>query len=131
MSISKITITSVLFLPISLLLTTSALAQSDGLNQIEESTGVLLNIVNVFTIVAVGLAFLYFFWTLGLMLLKPGEGEKGAEQKSKLVYSVIILAVMTSIWGLIGFLRSTFGIEGNIDGDGTTITLPTVESINS
>jgi hypothetical protein len=58
-----------------------------------------------------GLAFLYFFWGMGQFVLKAGDEKARTEGKQKMVWSVVALFVMVSIYGIILFIRTTFGID--------------------
>lgn len=66
---------------------------------------------------AIGLAVLAFFWFLITFIFK-GKDKPEEQQKSLkgMGFSVLALFVMVSIWGIIGFFGSVFGINqgGNI-----------------
>lgn len=62
--------------------------------------------------VAISLALLAFFYSLIMFLF---DKEKTAESKSFLGYSIIILFVMVSIWGIVGFLQENLGIRNGSD----------------
>ena len=52
-----------------------------------------------------GLAVLYFVWSLSQYMLKSGEEKVAA--KTNMVWGIVILFVMTSVWGLVNILSST------------------------
>lgn len=60
------------------------------------------------------LALLYFFWGLAQYIMNAGDEAKAKEGKSIMIYGVIALFVMISIWGLVGFLQRTFGVTESI-----------------
>lgn len=62
-----------------------------------------------------GLAVLYFFWGIAKYILAAGDPEKAKEGKSIMIYGVIAIAVMASIWGLVSWLQGVTGV-------GTTAT---------
>lgn len=66
---------------------------------------------------AIGLAVLAFFWFL-ISFIWKGKDKPEEQQKSLkgMGWSVLALFVMVSIWGIIGFFGSVFGINqgGNI-----------------
>lgn len=68
-----------------------------------------------------GLAIIYFFWGLIEFIRSAGDPKKAAEGKSIMIYGVIAIAVMASIWGLVGWLQTVTGV-----GNTTTITPPGV-----
>lgn len=59
--------------------------------------------------VLISLALLAFFWSLIRFLYAKDSTQ---DSKKYLGYSVLILFVMVSIWGIISFIQSNLGIEG-------------------
>ncbi len=58
------------------------------------------------------IAFVMFIWgTVKFFLINGGEEEKRSEGKQFMIWGVIAFAVMLSVWGLVGILRATFGIN--------------------
>lgn len=72
---------------------------------------------------AVGVAVLSFFWFLIKYIMQGGESSdaKAASLKG-MGTSILALFVMVSIWGIVGFFGSIFGI-----GQGGTVPIPTVQ----
>lgn len=59
-------------------------------------------------------AVLYFLYGVFSFVKNPGDEKAREEARTKIIYGVIGLTVMASIYGLIGFLgSSTVGIGGN------------------
>ena len=89
-----------------------------GLSNLISSFGVILtNIIPIlFT-----LAILYFFWGLVQFLRAAGDPKMADQGKSHMIYGVIAIAVMISIYGLVGWLQNTLGINSP-----TRVSLPTV-----
>jgi hypothetical protein len=67
-----------------------------------------------------GLGFIAFFWFLFKYITSSGEDK--VKQKAGLMWSVIAIVIMISIFGLAGLLRNIFG-AGN---ETSTITAPTI-----
>jgi hypothetical protein len=67
------------------------------------------------------LAIVYFFWGMIKFIRSAGDPKAAAEGRSIMIYGVIAIAVMVSIYGLVGWLQTTLGVTSP-----TTITLPTV-----
>ena len=61
--------------------------------------------------VLISLAVLFFLWGLARYMLKTDdvEGRKGA--KDIMMWGVIIIFVMTSLWGLVNLLELSFGLD--------------------
>lgn len=90
---------------ISLPLVTNAVVSTTGLG------GVLIDIANIITNltpVVVALALLYFFWGLAKYILNAGDEEKKAEGRGIMIWGIISLFVIVSVWGIVGILNDTF-----------------------
>jgi hypothetical protein len=86
------------------------------------AAGQLSRIVNILIPVAFGLAIIYFFWGLAQYIRSAGDPEAAAKGKSIMIYGIIAIAVMASMWGLVGWLASIFGVGG-----GTAPTIPSID----
>ena len=75
------------------------------------------------TQIVIGLVFIYFVW--GLMRYLLGTDENKDSAKWKMIYSVLIMFVMFSIWGIINLLNETF--LGGDTGSAPTVELPGVQ----
>ncbi len=61
------------------------------------------------------LAVAYFVWgVVQFVILGAGEETKRTQGKQRMIWGIIALAVMLSIWGLVAILGSSLGIETNI-----------------
>lgn len=56
-------------------------------------------------------AFAAFFWGIALFILNTNDDKKRGEGKTWMLWSVIALFVMITIWGLVGLLVNTVGIS--------------------
>ena len=57
----------------------------------------------------ISLAVLFFIISLVMYILK--EGEEKAKAKTQMIWGIVILFVMISVWGLVGILSDTFGLD--------------------
>ena len=76
-------------------------------------------IVNALLPVIFALAILAFFWGIFLYVFSTGE-EKKVEGKHIMLWAVIAIAIMASLFGIIQVLQVTF--LGNTSNDGNFIT---------
>ena len=95
------------------------------LSNVGRGTEVLAILVNVLTGIAVSLAFLFFFWNL-FQYIRQGEDEQKAKAKHAMGYSVIAMVVVTSLWGIISYVRDTAGIGSGDEVKGT-VFIPITE----
>jgi len=68
-------------------------------------------IVQSLTVLVMGLALLFFFWGLAKFIFSAGNEEKLAEGKSIMVWGVIALFFMSSIWGIVAVVGRELGIR--------------------
>jgi len=68
--------------------------------------------------ILIGLALVIFLWGLVKFIRTQSEEEK-KKGRSSMVWGIVILAVMVSVWGLVNLLQSTAGVTGN-----ETVTAP-------
>ena len=95
------------------------------LNGVLETIGGLINLA---TPIVVALALLYFFWGLAQYILNQGNEEKKKSGKEVMIWGILALFIMVSVWGIINVVRDTFDLDDNsinvpgveIDNDGST-----------
>ena len=64
---------------------------------------------------SVAVALLFFLWGLTLFILNSGDEKKVVEGKSKIVWGLVVLFIMVSIWALVGLLQKDL-IGGSTNG---------------
>jgi hypothetical protein len=81
--------------------------------KLEGTKGILEGAYGIVKDVLVPLAFtlalLYFFYGVAKYIWSEGAGK--AEGKSIMIWGVVALFVMASIWGIISFIQSEVGID--------------------
>jgi hypothetical protein len=85
------------------------------------------NVVNSLVPIAVSLAIVYFIFGIIRYVMAGGEEAK-KHGRDTIIYSIIGLTCIFSLWGIIAFVNNTFGIDANTAaptlqpiGGGTTI----------
>jgi len=73
--------------------------------------------------VLIALGVLYFVWGVITYVISSDEEAKKSG-RNRIIYGIIGLAVIIGLWGLVNFLRNTFGLNNN-----TNVQLPTVPII--
>jgi diacylglycerol kinase len=79
------------------------------------------SLVNIAIPVLIGLGVVLFFWGLVRYVVSSDENTK-KEARSVIIYGIITLFVMVSVWSLVYLLSRTL----NIDIGGTRIPLKTI-----
>ncbi|OIO33277.1 MAG: hypothetical protein COZ49_04260 [Candidatus Yonathbacteria bacterium CG_4_10_14_3_um_filter_47_65] len=62
----------------------------------------------------IGLALVYFLWGVSKYILHGDDEKKREEGRQMMVYGIIGLFVMVSVWGLVNILVGTFGLSNII-----------------
>lgn len=83
-----------------------AFAQANAYSILSTIRGIL----NVVIPILITLGIIYFIWgVIEYVISKTEEAKK--EGRDKMIYGIIGLFVIISIWGLVGILSNTFGIQ--------------------
>lgn len=110
------------------ILTTLALAPAFAFAQSLGNISVLLTslggLVDVALPIVVGIALLAFFWGLVQFIFSQGDETKKTDAKKVMLYGLIALFVMISVWGLVKFIGDAIGIN-----QGGTIVIPKVPGL--
>jgi hypothetical protein len=81
---------------------------AQGIQQLISSySGVLAKVPAVL----VGLALVFFLWGLAKFILVAGNEKKIAEGKNLMIWGIVAIFVMVSIWGIVNILQGTFGVQ--------------------
>jgi hypothetical protein len=70
--------------------------------------------------IVIGIGLLYFLWGIAMFIANSGDEKGRQEGKSKMIWGVLAMFVMVSIWGLVGLLSSSLDVS-----QGGTFTPPT------
>ena len=101
-----------------------ALAFAADFSAIVDLVGQIGTVVAKIIPIMFALAIIYFFWGLIKFIRSAGDAKARDEGKSIMIYGVIAIAVMVSIYGLVAWLQNTLGV-----GTETTLPLPTVPGL--
>lgn len=103
-------------------------AGAQGTGDLTSFVRVVGNIVNLLVPLVSTLAIVFFFYGLAKYVLNAGDEEKKAEGKNIMIWGVLAMFVLVTIWGIIGFLQKT---AGNTQGPANiNIDLPDVTPSN-
>jgi TRAP-type mannitol/chloroaromatic compound transport system permease small subunit len=68
-------------------------------------------IVNILIPIAFALAILFFFWGIAKYIWSSGTAKE--DSKKIMIWGVIAIFVMTSIWGIVNFIGGSLGLDKN------------------
>lgn len=81
------------------------------------------NLVSTALPIVIAIALLAFFWGLVKFIFAGEEGKK--EGKSLMIWGLVALFVMVSVWGLVRFIGNALGITATPNPD----AVPTVPGL--
>lgn len=70
------------------------------------------NLLDSIVPVLIVLALLYFIYGVAKYIMSSGEEEAQKEARGVMIYGIIALFVIVSVWGIVGLLQTTFGVGG-------------------
>src|SRR3989344_3291597 len=100
------------------------LAFAQNLDNVSRLVDSVSSIVGQVIPIMFALAIIYFFWGLIKFIRSAGDPNAAAEGKGIMIYGVIAIAIMVSIYGLVAWLQGSFGV-----GTQTSLPLPTVPGL--
>ncbi len=104
-----ISIGSIISLGLPALALAASSVQFNYLNSIFTEGSKLLRNVIIFLI---SLAVVWFIWNVVRYTMADDEGGK-EKAKNQMVWGIIAIAVIVSIWGIVALLRETFGANNS------------------
>jgi len=81
---------------------------------------ILSGIITALIPFIIGLAMLFFLWGLAKYILSAGDEAGQAAARSMMIWGIIILFVMVSVWGLVNILSTS------LIGSGAAPPVPTI-----
>ncbi len=95
-------------------LATPLLVFAQGSPQLTNFDQLLVSIgrlINLALPIIVALALLFFFYGLAKFILASGDEEARKSGKHIMIWGIVALFVMVSVWGLVSFIGSALGIQ--------------------
>ncbi len=121
--LSGMIVTATPFLALAQIGTTGSQSNGCDISQSGTLFGLLCKFGQLFNAVVpvlIALGVLYFVYGVVSYVIASDEEAKSAG-RDRIIFGIIGLAVIIGVWGLVNFLRNTFGLNNN-----TNIQLPTV-----
>ena len=109
-----------------------AVAFAQSLQNTTNATSLFANvrsILNAVVPIIIALGVVYILWGI-IQSYTRGDEEKRKEGHMKVLYGIIALFVMVSIWGLVNILVGTAGLSNNIPANGNA-SVPNLNNINN
>lgn len=104
----------------SFLLPAVVLAQAN-LNYVSGTLNVIQNLIRIATPIVIGLALLFFLYGLMTFILAAGNEEAKDRGKRIMIWGIVALFIMVSVWGIVNLLNQNLGVNQGV--------VPTVPSV--
>ena len=105
--------------PLILLLAIPAVASAEVARSLKDLVGQIVTLLNTATGVLVAAALVAFLYGAAYNMLRAGE-RGGTALRQFLVWGIIILFVMVSIWGILNVLQQTLFGSGSSQDSGSS-----------
>lgn len=80
-----------------------------------ELLDIFLNLIEAIIPVIAGLALLVFFWGLAKFIMNvSGDAKAVAEGKKLMIWGLIAIFIMVSIWGILSFFSGELGFDASL-----------------
>lgn len=99
------------FLSLVFLLPYVAYAQARNFS---EFVTIIIGILNLVVPLVFGIAVIGFLWGGAHLILHADSEEQRTKGRSLLVWGIIALFVMVSVWGILGILINSFGLPTSL-----------------
>lgn len=81
-----------------------------------QSQGLLDGVLNTITLligIAIVLAFLFFVWGIAEFIRKADDAGNRAEGRQRMIWGIVALAVLATVWGIVRWLQIELGLSAN------------------
>lgn len=68
-------------------------------------------IINPIILLVFSIGFLWFMWGLVAVLWNLKSGEVTQESKDRIIWGIVGMFIMVTVWGIISLVTNTFGID--------------------
>jgi len=82
-----------------------------GPSNLFELIALFIRILGALIPLLIGLALVWFLWGAAKFILNADDKFEREEGSKRMLWGIIALFVMVSVWGLVGILAQTFGVD--------------------
>lgn len=98
----------------------AAFAQQANPQYLGSLIGSAKGLLDQLVVFLIALAVVWFIWNVIRYTMSDDEEKKGAA-KNQMIWGIIAIAVIVSIWGLVAILQNIFGVNTTGAGDVTRL----------
>jgi hypothetical protein len=97
-----------LSLPAVLLFLPLGFVYAQTVETLEDIIDIIVRLIAAVIPIAFALAILFFFWGIAKFIYFADNEQKRKEGKNILIWGVIAIFILVSIWGIVALLKDTF-----------------------
>ena len=101
-----------------------AFAQTLPLTNLGTLLSAFQRLMNMVVPILIGLAVIAFLWGVLLFVFRAGDPDARKTGQSFMLWAVIGIVVMVSVWGLVYFVQATFGLGNAPAQQGPDLPMP-------
>ena len=72
---------------------------------------IIVDVLQPFGAIFLGLAIVFLLWNVFQIIVHGEDVEERSKLKTQVFWSIIAIAVMVSLWGLVAIFTNTFGVS--------------------
>ena len=91
-----------------------ALAQEVDTNYLSSLIDGAKGLLDQLVVFLIALAVVWFIWNVIKYTMSDDEEGKG-KAKSQMIWGIVAIAVIVSVWGLVGLLQGVFGVQEGVN----------------
>lgn len=84
---------------------------AERISSIQGVLSLINGLIKIVVPILIAAAVAWFLWGVLKYIIASGDEEKRKEGKSVMVYGIIALAIMVSVWGLVRIITGTFNLD--------------------
>lgn len=92
---------------------TPAVVWAQGVDEsggIVELVSALRRILNLLVPLMMGVTLLWFFWQMTMLIAHAHDPEARKRGRRAMLVGIMVLTVMSSLWGIVAFIQEAFGL---------------------
>ena len=91
-----------------------SVAGAQGFQNLDTALNSIGNLLGKLIPLVIGAAVLVFLWGI-LKFVLASDAEDRTAARNFMIFGVVALFVMVSVWGLVNFFRNTLGVSGSVN----------------
>ncbi len=104
---------TVLLCVLALLICTPSSVAAQDFGYFETGVAESASVVNILLTFVTALALLLFLWGVAVFIFRAGDDTARQNGRALMIWGVVALFVLFSVWGIVAVLRAAFSVDGD------------------